>query len=141
MLNFNVTFSLSVSPTRCLAVWSRLASSLLLLLLLLLFLRALLFLSLSVFLYMCVYLAVKPLKVKIVSPNEILTAGVKSPLRCEAYGSSPPGLFAFYFLIKVFLSKKTSIKFLYTLTFTFTFTFHSIHPHCFCLVCLGLHKL
>lgn len=37
---------------------------------------------------------VKPVRVKIVSPNEILTAGVKSPLRCEAWGSAPPGLFS-----------------------------------------------
>lgn len=34
---------------------------------------------------------VKPVKVKIVSANEVLTAGVKSPLRCEAWGSAPPG--------------------------------------------------
>lgn len=39
---------------------------------------------------------VKPVRVKIVSPNEILTAGVKSPLRCEAWGSAPPGLFSIY---------------------------------------------
>lgn len=36
---------------------------------------------------------VKPVKVKIVSANDILTAGIKSPLRCEAWGSSPPGMF------------------------------------------------
>lgn len=41
---------------------------------------------------LCVH-KVKPLKVKIVSPNEILTAGIKSPLRCEAWGSAPPGLY------------------------------------------------
>lgn len=39
---------------------------------------------------------VKPLKVKIVSSNEILTAGVKSPLRCEAWGSAPSGSFVFF---------------------------------------------
>lgn len=39
------------------------------------------------------YKIVKPLKVKIVSPNEILTADVKTPLRCEAWGSAPPGLY------------------------------------------------
>lgn len=84
-------FTFSFSPTRCLGVWSRLFQ--------LLFLRTLLFRPLCLSpLHLCVpvfaHLAVKPLKVKIVSPNEILTAGVKSPLRCEAYGSSPPGLFA-----------------------------------------------
>lgn len=36
----------------------------------------------------------KPVKVKIVSANDILTAGIKTPLRCEAWGSSPPGLFS-----------------------------------------------
>lgn len=36
---------------------------------------------------------VKPVKVKIVSANDILTAGIKSPLRCEAWGSAPPGMF------------------------------------------------
>lgn len=35
---------------------------------------------------------VKPVKVKIVSANDILTAGIKSPLRCEAWGSAPPGM-------------------------------------------------
>lgn len=33
---------------------------------------------------------VKPVKVKIVSPNELLTAGSSVPLRCETWGSYPP---------------------------------------------------
>lgn len=32
----------------------------------------------------------KPLKVKIVTPNELLTAGRPVPLRCETWGSHPP---------------------------------------------------
>lgn len=38
------------------------------------------------------YIAVKPTKVKIVSANNLLVAGKKTPLRCEAWGSAPPGL-------------------------------------------------
>lgn len=37
--------------------------------------------------------AVKPTKVKIVSANNLLVAGKKTPLRCEAWGSAPPGLY------------------------------------------------
>jgi hypothetical protein len=33
---------------------------------------------------------VKPLKVKIVTPNDLLTAGHSVPLRCDAWGSYPP---------------------------------------------------
>ena len=32
---------------------------------------------------------VKPLRVKIISPNELLTAGRPVPIRCEAWGSFP----------------------------------------------------
>lgn len=32
----------------------------------------------------------KPLKVKIVTPNDLLTAGHPVPLRCDAWGSYPP---------------------------------------------------
>lgn len=32
----------------------------------------------------------KPLKVKIVTPNDLLTAGHSVPLRCDAWGSYPP---------------------------------------------------
>lgn len=32
----------------------------------------------------------KPLKVKIVTPNDLLTAGLPVPLRCDAWGSYPP---------------------------------------------------
>lgn len=34
--------------------------------------------------------AVKPLKVKIATPNDLLTAGHPVPLRCDAWGSYPP---------------------------------------------------
>ncbi|XP_055324550.1 B-cell receptor CD22 [Sitodiplosis mosellana] len=43
-----------------------------------------------------VQLHLKPLRVKLVSSNEILTAGVKSPLRCEAWGSAPPAKIAWF---------------------------------------------
>lgn len=33
---------------------------------------------------------VKPIKVKIVTPNELLTAGRPTPIRCETWGSYPP---------------------------------------------------
>lgn len=33
---------------------------------------------------------VKPLKVKIVSPNDLLLAGKSMPITCEAWGSFPP---------------------------------------------------
>lgn len=33
---------------------------------------------------------VKPIKVKIVTPNELLTAGHPTPIRCETWGSYPP---------------------------------------------------
>jgi hypothetical protein len=33
---------------------------------------------------------VKPIKVKIVTPNELLTAGRPIPIRCETWGSFPP---------------------------------------------------
>lgn len=32
----------------------------------------------------------KPIKVKIVTPNELLTAGRPTPIRCETWGSYPP---------------------------------------------------
>lgn len=35
---------------------------------------------------------VKPVKVNIVSPNEILTAAAKSTLQCETWGSEPSGM-------------------------------------------------
>ena len=34
--------------------------------------------------------SVKPIKVKIVTPNELLTAGRPTPIRCETWGSYPP---------------------------------------------------
>lgn len=49
---------------------------------------------------LCVH-TVKPVKVKIVSANDILTAGIKSPLRCEAWGSSPPGTFYLNFSLSL----------------------------------------
>lgn len=32
----------------------------------------------------------KPIRVKIVTPNELLTAGRPTPIRCETWGSYPP---------------------------------------------------
>lgn len=37
-----------------------------------------------------VFTIVKPIKVKIVTPNELLTAGRPTPIRCETWGSYPP---------------------------------------------------
>lgn len=34
--------------------------------------------------------SVKPIRIKIVTPNELLTAGSPVPLRCESWGSYPP---------------------------------------------------
>ena len=36
------------------------------------------------------FFTVKPPKVKILTPNNLLTAGQPMPLRCEAVGSYPP---------------------------------------------------
>lgn len=37
-----------------------------------------------------IFILVKPIRIKIVSPNELLTAGSPVPLRCESWGSYPP---------------------------------------------------
>lgn len=36
------------------------------------------------------FLVVKPIKIKIVSANDLLIAGKSVPLRCESWGSYPP---------------------------------------------------